>query len=455
MTSTELDSAPSTDDAPRRPGRALLFLVAAVMLIAGAWLVRWITAPPEIVDSIAAADGRVAPAFVIPSEVDRLIAAYENRVTDHTDAFDYRILGFLYLEKARTTGDVARYAAAEEAFETAISLFPSDPSGRIGLASTYYALHEFTQAWDEAELVFDATQRIDALAVLVDASFALGDYERGDALLESLTAQMGDDAGVLVRRAESARIDGDAATARALALEAVEVASDSSNPRLRSWYEAFAAQMLLYLGDYESGLDFATQAVETDPDSHTAAVTLARLMAASGDHEAAIELYEPIVETTPDPTFLAELRDLYLLTGQDDQAADAFATIEVAATLAEAAGVYDRVIAIYLADHAVDTERAVDIARAELDQRRDVGAYDTLAWALYANGDLDEAAEAAALALARNTADARFLYHAGMIAAARGETDRARDLLEAALELSPEFQPLQADRARQVLSDLG
>ena len=58
-------------------------------------------------------------------------------------------------------------------------------------------------------------------------------------------------------------------------------------------------------------------------------------------------------------------------------------------------------------------------------------------------------------ALALGTHDALLQYHAGMIANALGDTARARQLLQAALNLNPGFDPLQAARARATLDTLG
>ncbi|MBA3513673.1 MAG: hypothetical protein H0T77_04765 [Pyrinomonadaceae bacterium] len=49
--------------------------------------------------------------------------------------------------------------------------------------------------------------------------------------------------------------------------------------------------------------------------------------------------------------------------------------------------------------------------------------------------------------------DPRLFYHVGMIARASGDTAAARDYLKKALDLSPQFDPLQASLARQALQD--
>jgi hypothetical protein len=50
--------------------------------------------------------------------------------------------------------------------------------------------------------------------------------------------------------------------------------------------------------------------------------------------------------------------------------------------------------------------------------------------------------------------DPEFLYHAGMIARARGDDARAARLLERLLDQSPRFSALYAPRARRALSAL-
>lgn len=447
-------SVPQSSSRLHLPRRSLWFLVAAGILVALAWGWRLIDQGPAI-EASTVGEGRISPAFLEPAELDRLIGVYEGRIGRHTDALDYRTLGYLYLEDARVGGDVSRYQAAAEAFTTASDLYPADPVSRIGIASARYALHDFSGALDAAEQVYRAVPRADALAVMADANLALGNYELAIAQVEDLARLAPDDPGVLVRQAELARLDGRIEQGAGLAADARTAAAGPGNRRRSAWFQSFEAQMAFYLGDYASGLELAEAAVENDPAAVDVAVTLGRLLAATGDLEGAAGQYERATVALPDPAYLVELGDVYTALGQEAEAEEQYATVEVAATLAEAQGVYDRVIALYLADHGLEPERAVDIAQAELELRDDVGAWDTLAWTLYSAGRYEEAEEAASQALARGTVDARFPYHAGMIAAELGEEDAARGWLQAALDLSPQFQPLQADRARQALEGLG
>jgi tetratricopeptide (TPR) repeat protein len=75
----------------------------------------------------------------------------------------------------------------------------------------------------------------------------------------------------------------------------------------------------------------------------------------------------------------------------------------------------------------------------------------SFAWTALKAGKAGEARDAIAQALRLGTKDARLFYHAGMIARAAGEADKAREFLRRALDLNPGFDPLQARRAHEAL----
>ncbi|HEX3220492.1 MAG TPA: tetratricopeptide repeat protein, partial [Candidatus Limnocylindria bacterium] len=98
--------------------------------------------------------------------------------------------------------------------------------------------------------------------------------------------------------------------------------------------------------------------------------------------------------------------------------------------------------------------RAVRRTRAELAIRGDVYGHDALAWTLFKAGRLEEAATQAQAALALGTPDPRIAYHAGLIAAAQGDTARALPLLRLAVRGISLLPPLQQPRAHAALAAL-
>jgi Flp pilus assembly protein TadD len=77
-----------------------------------------------------------------------------------------------------------------------------------------------------------------------------------------------------------------------------------------------------------------------------------------------------------------------------------------------------------------------------------------LAWALFRNGRVEEAAKQSVEALKQGTRDPILFYHAGLIHDRLGDRVKARDALRRALALQPKFSVLHAEVARKRLAEL-
>jgi tetratricopeptide (TPR) repeat protein len=94
------------------------------------------------------------------------------------------------------------------------------------------------------------------------------------------------------------------------------------------------------------------------------------------------------------------------------------------------------------------------LANKELEVRHDIYSWDILAWVLFKNGRVLEAADAMNKALALGTQDALLDFHAGMIEFQLGHFGRAQALLKSALALNPNFHLIYAEQARMTLAQL-
>ncbi len=390
-------------------------------------------------------------------EVARLIGALEADVRVAPTADRYTQLGQLYLERARNEGDLRSYASAGIAADRALELAPSDPDARILLASVRYANHDFAGALALAESVLAGERsNLGALATAGDAHLELGAYDEAAAAYAGLVAARPDAPATVIRQARLAYVQGRPDDARRLAGEAEGLARATAlGGASLTVYVAYRGQVELDTGHYPDAARLFAAALEETPGSFVALAGLGRAQAALGKRADAIRRFEQAVAVLPDPATLAALGDLYQTEGKADRAADAYGTVELTGTL----GVlnrraYNRVLALFYADHDTRADDALRLSEAELQVRKDVFGYDTYAWALFKAGRLAEARSASDDARRANTADARLLYHSGMIAKAQGDAVRARSELSQALALSPEFDPLQAGRARTALASL-
>jgi tetratricopeptide (TPR) repeat protein len=444
----------------RRPRvRPILIVGIAALVAAGSYLAAGLGGrSPATAPAPAAAVGLPPDAPGIAdgplSQIDEAIAVWTGNLRrDEADFIAATNLAELYLARVRITSDSSDIARALDAATTALDANPQLLAAVLLRGQAHFANHDFTMAASDARSVLDAQPDApQALAALGDAQLELGDYDAAAATYASL-AEASSGPAIDARRARLASLTGDLSGARALATSAAEAARSAGDtrPETLAWYETLVGSLAFQAGDLQASTAAYRAALGAWDGSAAARAGLARATAAAGDLEGAIGLYEEAIAVLPRPDTLAALGDLYALTGRDADAQATYAKVAAVASLSPS----DRQVALYLANHGRDAERAVALARQELRTRHDVYAHDTLAWALLAAGRVDEAAAEIGLARMQGTQDPLLDYHAGMIAAAAGRTAEARSILGTLLGDHPGFDPLQATRAAETLAALG
>ena len=160
---------------------------------------------------------------------------------------------------------------------------------------------------------------------------------------------------------------------------------------------------------------------------------------AKGKYEEALTLYKQAVAISADLPMLAEMSNRSPAPVTTSSPASPTTSWK---RRAEGRPAYGRELALFWCDHNRNLPEALELARKELEVRRDVTRQDVLAWALCKTGRFKEAEAAMNQAMKLGTADARFLYHAGMIPARPGKPGREGSGLSArALALNRCFSP--------------
>ena len=409
---------------------------------------------PAIVDL----DVGAGPATATDADTVRIksnIAFWSQKLTAHANDFvAAEKLGESEIELARATGDLSAYVAAGQAFDTALALYPDMAAARAFKGVVLVSLHRFDEARTLATAILAETpDDPTSLATLGDASLELGDVVAARTAYERLGV-LAPGAAASVRLGHLAFIAGDPTTAVRFAKAAVKQSDEDEDAigERAGFYRYQLADTLIATGDRKGAERAYRDAIVHDPRSFLAHAGLGRALAADGRLDPAIREFSAAIAIIPQPDMLARRSDLYQLRhapGDAKLAQEDRNTVIAIAQLASATGnVYDRTLSLYLANHGLETARSVELATKELEVRKDVYGYDTLAWALLADGRAGAADAAIQTALAFGTKDAKILYHAGMIGLALGDDARAKAQLRAALDLDPSFDALQAERAR-------
>jgi tetratricopeptide (TPR) repeat protein len=458
-------TAPLTGNRLRR---ASLFATAIVLIISGTHLLAALGRAPGVAapatedradpigPALDGAAGALAGGLLAPA--DR-VAFWEGRVQvavgDEASSIDLVNLADAYLDLSRATGDLENLRRAETALERASETTTDSTAVQARQALVAFSLHEWSRSLAISNDLLDRDpNNLTALGVSGDALLETGDIEAAMEQYAAL-ARLAPSPAVWSRLARVAFLTGDTVGAIRLVARAADAAERDDFPDAAAFYRFQLGELYTTNGQVDEASAAYKRSLMWLPDYPPATVGLARAFEGKGRRAEAIALLEEAAARLPQPETVALLGDLYALSGDIVMAERQYALVERIAELGQATGtLYDRQLVLIATDHDRDLPQAIARARADLAIRHDIYAHDTLAWALFKAGQLDEAAAEAEAALALGTKDPRLAYHAGMIAAAQGRTDQARSLLERALEGAAYLPPLQVPVLEQAIANL-
>lgn len=413
-----------------------------------------------IARSVTGGDGTTSPLVTVDAAYSERLAAniafFEERVAETNDSLSYNKLTGLYLQRVRETGDVSDVGRAELSATKSLEVAKGEYSGLINLAMVRIAQHDFEAAAVLAAQAMErAPGRADAYAILGDAQMALGLYDEAGANYRAYLEQA-PGFSAFARQAVLAETRGNVDVAAQFWESAIAADGLVDSPENASWARFQLANLRFANGDLEAAESEYERALKLFPGYTHALAGLGRVAAAREEYGEAARLYAQATANVPNPEYIAALGDVYMKSGRADKAAERYALMGAIGQLFAANGIQnDLPLILFDLDHGRATQETLERARLTYERRPSLAAADVLGWALFRSGRFDEARKLANEALRLDTKDAMYLYHAGMIANAQGDTEASRELLSRALALNPEFHVLAAGEARQTLRQLG
>ncbi|MDP9236227.1 MAG: tetratricopeptide repeat protein, partial [Chloroflexota bacterium] len=380
------------------------------------------------------------------------LAALEQRVAGQPGDLDgLTQLASSYLQRARETGDPSFYTLASTAVQRALDADPNSVPTLVVFGSLALSRHDFAGALaiglHARSLAPDV---VATYGVITDANVELGRYDDAIASAQQL-ADAHPDLAAYSRISYIRELNGDVDGAIASMQQAID--SSSGVPQDEVWSRELLANLYLTNGNVAAAEIQIQRAALLLPDDPATQEGLARLATIQGDNASAEAHLQQAITQRPLMQYVIELGDLLSSEGRGGAAQQQYALVGAMKQLFAANGVdADMEVALFDADHHINTENAYQTALAAYARRSSIYGADAVAWTAFKAGDLDSAQRYMTLARRLGTQDPRLAYHAGVIEQASGQQAAAVRDLSYALSRSALLSALDAHAIRQMLA---
>lgn len=357
---------------------------------------------------------------------------------DSSEAYNY--LAFALSRRARETSDPDYYEQATVAMNESLRLAPDNFDARK--LETWIALgkHEFSRALELARALSKSRpDDVLAYALLTDACVETGNYDEAEKAAQwALDMRPGDISG-LTRAAYLRELFGDIQGACDL-MQSAYTKTSPLEVEDRAWILTQFAHLQLLNGKPDIAEPALVDALALFPGYHYALGNMVKVKLAQKRFGEAVGVARDFIRAAPHPENLFVLGEALALASQFDESKSVFLDFESRA-ISESSGSdnANRELVFYYINHAGKPIEGLQIARQEMERRQDVFTREAFAWALQANGQLEEARTEMDTVLKIGIRDPVFFYHAGVIAQRNGNHEQAREYLQESLK--------QADRS--------
>jgi tetratricopeptide (TPR) repeat protein len=406
-----------------------------------------------LVSALAAMAQTATPSTDVKlSPAERSMAQANQLIAKNPKNFEaYNALALALSRRARETSDVKFYAQGEEVLKKSFEISPDNFDGEKILVWLLLGKHEFAAARDEAKKLNQ--KMLDDVMVygfLTDANIELGDYQEAEESAQLMLDLRPGNLPGLTRAAYLRELFGDIDGARDLMNMALQ-STPPSQVEDAAWILTQMAHLDLAVGKTADAEKQVQHALTLFPDYHYALANLAKVRIQQKRYAEAIQLLDRRYQSAPHAENLYDLAESLQLGGRTDDAKKAFAEFEQKSLLETNRGDNsNRELIFYYADYSHEPAKALEVAKREFARRHDVYTLDSYAWALYVNGQYQEARKQIETALGVGVRDAKIMRHAGEIALKSGDRAAAERYLQQATELNT----AESEQARAILANL-
>ncbi|MGI8889259.1 MAG: tetratricopeptide repeat protein [Chthoniobacterales bacterium] len=430
-----------------------VFMLIALAALLGFAISRQSPSPRRVASTAPVRVASSTPLQVVltplggDEKIDHEIAKIQARIKaspDQVPAYLER-LGWTFVEKARISSDPGYYKLAEQCADAIVQMKPGSPDGELLRGHIYHALHRFKDAERVARRLTAQRTFVFDYALLGDALMEQGRLDEAVVAYQKMV-DLKPCLQTYSRVAHMRWLKGDLPGA----IQAIRYAVTGGSiiePEPVAWAYTKLSFYALQSGQTEVALRSTELATQYVPDYAAALLMRGRVQLAKGDIEDAVATLRRAADKNPLPEYLWTLADALRADNKSTEAA------AVEQKLRSTGAANDpRTLSLFPATRDDKSDVALRLAKEELQTRQDIFTHDAVAWAEFAQGHLQSAESDMGMALSQGTKDGRLFYHAGMMAAAAGKTNQAREYLRQAKGLEDTLMPSERNALEQKLA---
>ena len=336
-------------------------------------------------------------------------------------------LGWAYVALARNNFDEGYYSLAQQTANCLEQKQENHPAALLLKGHVLHQLHQFKQAEVIARKLIQQRGHWFEYGLLGDALMEQGRLNKAAQAYQQMMNQR-PGPQVYTRAAHLRWLKGDLEGAIEM-MQLTLPSAKNSKSESAAWLKTRLGYYLFVAKDYEGAYELINSTLSLRTDYAPALFLQGRVYLSQNQIESAIHSLTRATKINPLPEYQWFLLEALQSAGNSDQ------VNAVKNKLIRNAIQRDpRTYSLYLASSKSDTKLALKLANEELKQRQDIFTLDAVAWAQFANSQIDNALQTIENALAEDTQEARLFYHAAVINQAAGNKSKAIHYFEKAYE---------------------
>lgn len=357
----------------------------------------------------------------------------------------------IYTQVFDATGDISYLIKAENDLIRAIEITGRKfPAFLKSLAANYISQHRFKEALvllKEAEA--NGEKLNGTKKMLFDVYLELGNYIYAEQYLEQI--KNNSDFDYLIRLAKWEDHKGNLEEAIEQMEKATVIAEASNLKGIKQWSYTNLADFYGHAGEIKKSYNHYLKALELDPNDAYAKKGIAWILYSyENNPEAALSILDHVGTYYKAPDYDLLRAEIAEFKNDKNLKAKSLASYKEAVSNAQYGEMYNKYNVMLFTEDFDSPERAIEIAKREVDNRPTPQSYDLLAWSYFKSGNVEKANAIIEKYVDSQTSEPEVLYHIAEIYKAAGKADKVKPLKKELIASLYELGPMMEAKIKQL-----